>query len=489
MKFLADGINQIVVRPFQAGNIVMKPNVVYFAVLWGLLSVCVQAKPPNIVFIMADDLGWADVGYNGAEFYETPNIDALCESGMKFNEGYPGAANCMPSRSCIMSGMYTPRTQMWTPGMVSKGNSAYMKFLVPNKDNKLGRDVIPSVGNLQPTVQSLAETLNTAGYRTLHLGKWHLGPDGQGFDENNTNGKGAGTTENFYGDTDVAEWLTDAAVEFVGKNKDNPFFIYLCHWDVHVPLRARDNVVEKYEKKLASGNWSRDWNPTYSAMIEAVDTSVGRVWQALKDNGIADNTLVVFTSDNGGASGSTWCEPLKGAKGAFYEGGIRVPLCMSWPDTIKPGSVCNTPVTGVDYLPTFADLSGAPLPTTQPVDGVSIVPLIHGKRLPERAIFWHYPLYLQGSSYARVIPVHGTDNLYWRATPCSIIRKGDWKLMQFFESGKLELYNIKQDIGEKSDLYASHPEKADELLKELKKWQAETQAIIPSVLNPDFNPD
>jgi arylsulfatase A-like enzyme len=455
-----------------------------------LLAVCAQAKQPNIVFIMADDLGWMDVGYNGAEFYETPNIDALCKSGMQFNEGYPGAANCMPSRSCIMTGLYTPRTHMWTPGGKSKGNPGYMKFRVPNNSNKEGDDIFPSLLALEPSVVSLAETLKQAGYKTLHLGKWHLGPDGQGFDLNNTNGKGAGTTQNFYGNPDVAEWLTDAAVDYVGKNKDNPFFIYLCHWDVHVPLCARQEVVDKYKKKLASKKWSKEWNPTYAAMIEAVDICVGRVWQALKDNGIADNTLLIFTSDNGGASGSTWCEPLKGAKGAFYEGGIRVPLCMSWPDTIKPGSVCATPVTGVDYLPTFAELAGAPLPTkNQPVDGTSVVPLLHGKSMPDRAIFWHYPLYLQGSSYAQVLPILGTDRMYWRATPCSIVRKGDWKLMQFFESGKTELYNIREDIREQQDLSASHPEKAAELLKELRKWQVKTQAVIPVKLNPGFDPN
>jgi len=468
----------------------MKYRQIIFALgLSALFAVFVQAKKPNIVFIMADDLGWADVGYNGAEFYETPNIDALCASGMRFDEGYPGAANCMPSRSCIMTGMYTTRTHMWTPGRLAKGNPAYMKFLVPNKVNEKGRDAIPSAGSLEPSVVSLAEVLKKAGYKTLHLGKWHLGPDGQGFDENNTNGKGAGLDERFYGNPDVAEWLTDRAVEFIAENKNHPFFIYFCHWDVHVPLRARKSVVEKYKKKLASRKWSRDWNPTYAAMIEAVDTSVGRVWQALKDKNIVNNTLLIFTSDNGGASGSTWCDPLKGAKGAFYEGGIRVPLCMSWPDVIKPGSVCNTPVTGVDYMPTFAELAGAPLPKHQPVDGVSFVPLLHGKKMPDRAIFWHFPLYLQGSSYNRVLPIYGTDRMYWRATPCSVIRKGDWKLIQFFESGKTELYNIRQDIGEKKDLAADYPEKAAELLKELKKWQADTKAIIPSKLNPDFDPN
>jgi arylsulfatase A-like enzyme len=448
-----------------------------------------EGKRPNIIFIMADDLGWADVGYNGAPFYETPHIDALCTSGMQFNHGYPGAGNCMPSRSCIMTGMYTPRTQMWTPGMLSKGNTRYMKFLVPSRGGK-ENNVFPSLQQLEPSVVSAAETLKQVGYRTAHLGKWHLGPDGQGFDRNDTNGKGAGLDKKFYGNPDVAEWLTDTAVDYIKQNRDHPFFVYLCHWDVHGPIRARSKVVEAYRKKLAGKQWSKDWNPTYAAMIEAVDTSVGRVRQAVRDAGIAGNTLLIFTSDNGGASGATWSEPLKGAKGAFYEGGIRVPLCMSWPGTIKPGSTCDTPVTGVDWLPTFAELAGAPLPTRQPVDGASVVPLMQGKpgALADRAIFWHYPLYLQGSAHGKVIPVHGTERMYWRATPSSIIRRGDWKLMQFFESGKTELYNIRQDIAEKTDLSTKHPEKAAELLKELQQWQAGTRATIPTKLNPAFNP-
>lgn len=463
---------------------------IILSVVLSLLALTAQAtEKPNIVFIMADDLGWADVGYNGAEFYETPHIDSLAESGMIFNEGYPGAANCMPSRSCIMTGMYTPRTHMWTPGGQAKGDVRYMRLLVPNKSNNLGDNLFPSLLELQPSVVSLAETLSQAGYKTAHFGKWHLGPNGQGFDVNDTNGKGAGLSQKFYGNKDVAEWLTDAAVDYIAENKDGPFFIYLCHWDVHTPIRARKEVVDKYKQKLASRQWSKDWNPTYAAMIEAVDISVGRVRKALEDHGVADNTLLVFTSDNGGASGSTWCEPLKGAKGAFYEGGIRVPLCMSWPNVIASGSTCDTPVTGVDYLPTFAEIAGAPLPNSQPVDGVSVLPLIQGSdALTDRAVYWHYPLYLQGGSYAQVIPIHGTDRMYWRATPCSVIRKGDWKLMQFFESNKLELYNIKQDVSEAHDLAAEQPEIVAELLKDLQRWQDETKAAIPSTTNPGFDP-
>jgi len=447
------------------------------------------ADPPNIVYIMADDLGWADVGYNGANFYETPNIDSMCAAGMRFDCAYPGASNCMPSRSCIMTGMYTPRTSMWTPGSKAKGDLSKMKFLVPRAGDKKGDSAFASKGALDPSVVSVAEVLKEAGYATAQFGKCLIWPDGKGFDINNTNVLGAGLNRKFYGDVDVAENLTNAACKFITENKDKRFFVYLCHWDVHTPIRARKEIVDKYKQKLADGTWERKWNPTYAAMIEAVDTCVGRVRAALESNGLAENTLVMFTSDNGGHSGATWCEPLKGAKGAFYEGGIRVPTCVTWPNVVQPGSTCDVPITGVDILPTFAELAGAKLPTSQPVDGKSWVPLLSGQdALGDRAVYWHYPLYLAGSTYNQVVPVHTTNQMYWRATPCSVIRKGDWKLIQFFESDTVQLYNLKSDIGESSDLAESNPEKAKELLSELKAWQNNTDAVIPSQLNPDFDP-
>ena len=358
---------------------------------------------PNIIFIMADDLGWADVGYNGATFYETPHIDALRASGMKFNSAYPGASNCMPSRSCIVSGMYITRTQMWTPGSRAKGNPAYMKFLVPRQGDGKGDKVFPSKLSMEPSVTSIAEVMKSAGYKTARFGKWHLGPDTQGFDHSDPNGLG-GPEKNYYNDINVEETLTNRAVGFIEENKGRPFFIYLNYWDVHTPIKARPKVIAKYDKKLASRPWNKPWNTTYAAMIEAVDTGVGRIREAIQLSGLAGKTLIVFTADNGGHSGATWCEPLKGGKGAFYEGGIRVATCMSWPGVIEARSVCERPITGVDYMPTFAELGGTNLPTNQPVDGKSIVPLIQGKSaLKNRSIFWHYPLYLQGAQYNKVI--------------------------------------------------------------------------------------
>ena len=445
-------------------------------------------RSPNLIFIMADDLGWADVGYNGASFYETPHIDALCASGMKFNSAYPGASNCMPSRACIVSGMYITRTQMWTPGGEAKGEPAYMKFLVPRKEDDAGDGIFPSKTSMEPSVTSIAEVLKPAGYRTARFGKWHLGPDTQGFDLSDPNGLG-GPEQNYYSDIDVEETLTDGVVGFIAENVGRPFFIYLNYWDVHTPLAARPEVIAKYEEKLAGASWDKPWNPTYAAMIEAVDTGVGRIREAVQAQGLAGKTLIVFTSDNGGPSGVTWNEPLKGAKGAFYEGGIRVATCMSWPGVIEAGSVCDTPITGVDYLPTFAQLAGANLPAHQPVDGQSIVPLILGRpALKNRSIFWHYPLYLAGGQYNTVVNIYGTDIPYWRATPCSVIRKGDWKLMQFFEDDSVKLFNLKEDLGEQNDRADSEPERAARLLEELRAWQMHTGAVIPSVLNPQFDP-
>lgn len=445
-------------------------------------------EKPNIIFIMADDLGWADVGFHGAEFYETPNIDALRATGMEFTSAYPGASNCMPSRSCIVTGMYVTRTQMWTPGGFAKGKKEYMKFLVPRNQDKKGNDEFPSKTALDPSVTSIAEIMKKAGYRTARYGKWHLGPDTQGFGISDPDGRG-GPEKSYYDDIDVEETLTDASIRFIKDNQQNPFLLYLTYWDVHTPLRARSNVIAKYDKKLAGRTWTKPWNTTYAAMVEAVDTGVGRIHNLVQELNLEAKTLIVFTSDNGGHSGATWCEPLKGAKGAFYEGGIRVATCMSWPGVIEAGSTCDTAITGVDYLPTFAELGGAKPPGNQPVDGQSFVKLLQSRQaLENRSIFWHYPLYLAGAQYNQVVNVFGTDKPYWRATPCSVIRKGDWKLIQFFEDDTIKLFNLKKDLGETTDLATKNKKKAQAMLKELQAWQKETNAVIPITLNPDFDP-
>jgi arylsulfatase A-like enzyme len=258
---------------------------------------------------------------------------------------------------------------------------------------------------------------------------------------------------------------------------------------VHGPIRARKNVTAKYKKKLETfkddGAW--EWNPIYAAMLDAVDTSVGRIRAKLEKEGLADNTLFIFTSDNGGASFATTNRPLHGAKGAFFEGGIRVPTCATWPAVIKPGSRSDTPLTSVDLMPTFAEVTGAKLPTNQPVDGRSFAGTLRGKNiLQNRAIFWHYPLYLQGSDYNQVLPVYGTDKMEWRAVPSTAIRKGDYKLIYYYEYDNYKMFNLKKDIGEQNNLATKESAKAKKLLAELHAWVKETNAPVPSVPNPAF---
>ena len=446
-----------------------------------------KTTKPNIVFILADDLGWADVAYNGHPFNETPNIDKLIQAGMKFDRAYAGGPNCLPMRSCLISGMYTPRTQIWNPGGKSKGENKFMKFDVPSKGKK--SRTIPSKIAMEPSVTSIAEVLKTAGYTTARFGKWHVGKDTQGFDISDPNGKGGKIGRKFYGNINVAEWLTDASVKFIEDNKEGPFFLYLSHWDVHAPIRARKDVVDKFQRKFdGQKEWTHDWNVPFAAMLEAADVSVGRVRAKLKELGLEENTLFIFSSDNGGPAGITISAPLKGAKGAFFEGGVRVPTAMVWPAVIKPKTVCDTPITSVDFMPTFAEMAGAKLPQNQPVDGKSFTGLLKGEDiLKDRSIFWHFPLYLLGVDHGRVVPVFGTNELYWRATPSSMIMNGDWKLIHFFEDNSIQLYNVKKDIGEKYELSKSNPEMAKKLFEELKTWQKETKAVIPTVLNKSFD--
>ena len=449
------------------------------------------AERPNIVFILADDLGWKDVGYAGGEFFETPHIDKLAAQGMRFSAAYSGGPNCSPTRACLMSGTYTPRHRIYTPGGKSKGETKYMRLLVPardRKDKQLERKAAEQFeirNALDPQFVCIPEVLGSAGYASIRLGKWHLGPDTQGFTVSSANGIG-GPEGSFYGDINVAEQLTDRAVSFIDEHRDGPFFVYLAHFDVHVPHRARKKVVEKYRTKLEAlpADMRRNFNPVYAAMIEAVDTSVGRVAAKIDELGLARNTLIVFTSDNGGLPNVSQLEPLRGQKGSLFEAGVRVPACMRWDSVIEPGSSCDTPITSVDFLPTFAGLAGADLPTSQPVDGSDISPLLRGRSIPVRSIFWHYPLYLQGLGLRFDVPDR-KQGYSWRGFPSTSMRKGDWKLIEFHEDNSIGLYNLKDDPQEANNLAESKPELAAELRGELDAWQQTTNAPIPTLRNPE----
>lgn len=448
-----------------------------------------ETTNPNIIFILADDLGWRDVGFTGAEFFETPHIDRLAAQGVTFTVAYSSGPNCAPTRACLMSGTYTPRHKIYTPGGRSKGNPRYMRLLVPakdRKDRKLAKQAASQFvirNALDPNFVCIPEVIKSAGYNSARLGKWHLGHDTQGFDISSANGIG-GPEGSFYGNIDVAEQLTDRALKFIEKNRTGPFFLYLSHWDVHTPRRARKEVVDRFREKLEKipEDQRQNLDATYAAMIEAVDVSVGRVAAKVDELGIADRTLIIFTSDNGGTNVSQ-LDPLRGMKGSLFEAGVRVPMCVRWTGTIQPGSKCDTPITSVDFLPTFASLAGADPPETQPVDGTDISPLFHGEPIGLRSIYWHYPLYLAGKGLDINLPDGGTYS--WRGFPSTSIRRGDWKLIEFHEDNSVALYNLKDDPSEQNNLAESKTEIASRLHRELDQWQADTKAPIPTESNPE----
>jgi arylsulfatase A-like enzyme len=389
-----------------------------------------------------------------------------------------------------MSGQYGPRHGVYTVGSSTRGKAS-------------GRKLIPIENNttLPAEVVTLAESLKAAGYATCHLGKWHLGgkpetnPGGQGFDVN-VGGNHAGHPRTYfspYKNPDISdgregEYLTDRlsdeAIRFIDAHRDEPFFVYLTHYAVHTPLQAKKELIAKYEKKEPSGGHD---HPVYAAMIESVDRGVGLILKRLDDLDLADDTLVVFFTDNGGCGGYkelgikgleiTSQAPLKGGKGTLYEGGIRVPMAVRWPGRVPPGTRCETPVIGLDFYPTLLEAAGAKPPDGQVLDGESLLPLMTRKGNLERdAIYWHFPAYLQGGG--------GT----WRTTPGGVIRSGDWKLIEYFEDGRLELYNLRDDIGETRNLAETNAAKAKELHERLAAWRKEVSAPVPTQSNPKFDP-
>ncbi|MEM7144784.1 MAG: sulfatase [Verrucomicrobiota bacterium] len=449
-------------------------------------------QKPNIILILADDLGWQDTGFTGADFYETPHLDKLAADGMTFTAAYSGGPNCAPTRACLMTGTYTPRHQIYTPGGASKGNPEYMRLLVPARDRedkrleKKAAAQFNITNDLDPAFVCIPEVLKPAGYTTARIGKWHLGGDTQGFDVSSSNGIKDKASGSHYGDVDVAEQLTDRALRFIDENKGTPFFLYLTHWDVHTPHRARAEVVAKYEKKLQALGKKKapGRDPVLAGMIEAVDTSVGRVVAKIDELGLSEDTLIIFSSDNGGLPNVSHLPPLRGQKGSLFEAGTRVPTCARWTGTIEAGSTCDTPVTSVDFLPTFAALAHTGLPADQPADGTDISPLFTGDTIPERSIFWHYPLYLQGIGLEFEVP--GGKTYSWRGFPSTTLRKGKYKLVEFLEDNSIALYDLDKDPAESNNLADTMPELAAQLRAEIDAWQADTNAPIPTKINPDY---
>jgi arylsulfatase A-like enzyme len=437
----------------------------------------VQAAPrPNIIFIMADDLGWTDIGCMGTRYYETPNIDRLSRQGV-IMRSYYACQNCAPTRAALMSGQYAPRTGVYTVGSFKRGNDKNRLMVPPVNKTRLPLDR-----------QTMADVLQQAGYVTGMFGKWHLGnepeyqPGKRGFDEAIvSNGRhfkfrtkpSVPVREGEY----LADFLTDRAVDFIERHQQETFFLYLAHFAVHTPIQAKQPLIDRFTMKPPVGGHK---NPVYAAMIQSVDESVGRVMKVLDDLEIADQTLLIFASDNGGLGGYrvpgtdnrkgiTDNTPLRGGKGMLYEGGVRVPFVARWPGNIPAGSKSEEPIVHVDMFPTFMQLAGV-RKVDQRLDGVSILPLLRepSRSLKRDAIYWHFPGYLE--SY---IP-----DLVWRTTPVSTIRRGDYKLLEFFEQDRLELYNIKQDPGEQHDLAQQHQQLVKELHQQLVAWRLETGALM-----------
>ncbi|MDG3002284.1 sulfatase [Paludisphaera mucosa] len=439
-------------------------------------------RKPNVVFILADDLGYTDVACYGSRYYRTPNIDRLATEGIRLTDGYSCGPNCQPTRAALMSGRYGPRTGVYTVGSIER--FAWRTRPLKPVDN---------VVKLPLETHTLAQAIHEAGYATGLFGKWHLGqddahhPSKRGFDEAivsmgkhfdfETIPKVEHPPEAY-----LADFLTDKAVDFITRHKDGPFFLALHHFGVHAPHQAKPELIAKFKDAPPAGG-HRD--PTYAAMIASVDESVGRVLKTIDDLGLGDDTLVVFTSDNGGVGGYgregiavgkeiTDNAPLRGGKGMLYEGGVRVPYIFRWTGKIPSGTTSDQPINSVDLYPTLLEVAGGRVRST--LDGVSYLGLLTsgGRERPGRdALYWHFPGYL------------GAARGQWRTTPAGAIRDGDWKVVEHFETGKVELYNLRDDPGEKHDLAAAQPDRAAALHARLVAWRKRVNAPMPTPHTPD----
>ena len=447
-----------------------------------VLSVPGEASDrPNIVLIFADDLGWQEPAYAGSDFCETPHLDALAADGMVFQHAYASAGNCQPSRACMLSGQYTPRHDVYAVGSTKRGPVERMRLLpIGNK------------GSLPMKTVAMGEAMKAAGYATGLFGKCHLRDtaDGKseraGFDVVKVSQHGLNSRDP--ADPKGIFSITDAACEFMEANRERPFFAYASHFAVHSKLQGRPETKARFTVKdpgeLGHGN------PLFAACLADLDNGIGLIRRKLKELGVARNTLIIFTSDNGGTHVSQ--EPLRGKKGCYYEGGIRVPMIAHWPGVVRPGTTCDVPVLNVDFYPTFLDAAGA-MPPESPLDGASLVPLLKGEpKLNRNAIFWHFPGYLNG-------PVPRGRDPVFRTRPVSVIRKGDWKLHLYHEEWQLdggrkslahnnaaELYNIVADPGERDNQALTRTEKRDELLADLLAWMERVPASLPSKSNPEW---
>ena len=459
----------------------------YLFLLWTVWASSALARQPNIILIVADDLGWSDIACFGSEIHRTPRLDELARRGVRFTNAYANAPNCAPSRACLMTGLYPPRHGVYTVGSSARGKAANRKLVPTPNRTDLGEECV-----------TLAEVLQRAGYATATVGKWHLGEDParHGFDVN-VGGFAAGHPKSYFSpyqnpalpDGDDGEYLTDRltdeAIGFIEQRRDGPFFLYLPYYTVHTPIQGRPEMVEEQRTRARQDSRIK---PAYAAMVERLDFSVGRVLDALDRLELADTTTVIFLSDNGGHGLHTDNAPLRGSKGMLYEGGIRVPLIVVGPGVSRIGEVEDTPVIGTDLFPTIAEMAGISGRMDLSLDGRSLAPLldrnaapaVHTARAPswdKRPLFWHFPAYLEA---------YRPSDGHWRTTPAAAVRIGRYKLIEFFEDGRQELYDLSSDPGELQDLAASMPERVAQLSETMRAWREETDAPVPHEREPGF---
>ena len=453
------------------------------------------AKQINFLFFLVDDMGWADIGANGSRFHETPHIDRLAKSGMRFTQGYAAGSVCSPTRASIMTGKHPVRVDItdWIPG---QSNQPTNPLLHPEDRNSLPLEEV-----------TIAEVLKQNGYQTFFAGKWHLGKEGewptdQGFDINIGGHHKGSPPGGYYApwtnpalkakkkDEYLTERLTDESAKFLEtRDKSKPFLLYLSYYNIHTPIQPYRKRVDHYKSKAGhtfigttpiqpehgGKTRMRQDNPALASMVAAVDDSVGALLNKLEELKLKENTVVIFFSDNGGLStlrriGPGCNLPLRAGKGWLYEGGIREPTIISAPGTTKPGSVSTKPIISMDFFPTMLDLAGLPLQPQLHVDGKSLLKQLKGNDSGQRTFHWHYPHY------------HGST---WK--PGAAIREGDWKLIEFYHYNNFELYNLANDLGEQNNLSDTLPNKAQELKEKLKKWQKRMNAKMPTK-NPNYAP-
>lgn len=461
-------------------------HLVVFAAIGSVFGGQSKVGSPNVVLIVIDDLGWRDLGCQGSDYYRTPEIDQLAAAGVRFTNAYAACHVCSPTRASILTGKYPARIQLtqWLPA----GRWDARKHRL--REGRFVRE-------LPLEEVTLAEALREHGYATGFVGKWHLGgapfylPEHQGFDVNIAGEDHGAPGHYFYPfkgrwlipttgkrvekqtlkDGKAGDYLIDRlsqeACRFISEHADRPFFLMLSHYGVHAPLQAKKEMIEPYE---AIETTKRQGKPTYAAMVESIDQSVGNVMRRLRDLGLDQDTLIIFTSDNGGFAKATSNAPLRANKGSNYEGGLRVPLIIRLPQNRSRGLVSEEAVITNDLYPTVLDVLGLPPKPHQHIDGVSLAPALAGRELPERDLFWHYPHY----------------NRHPSSAPSGVIRSGKWKLIEFFETGRTELYDLESDIGETENLSGAHIRRALQLRNRLKDWRQQVGAdhMMP---NPQYD--